>query len=46
MTRGVVLDLDQAGVALPGHSQRVEFNAGPGRLPGEIFSKVYRMALT
>ncbi|EIG60550.1 hypothetical protein ABIB90_001647 [Bradyrhizobium sp. JR4.1] len=46
MTRSVVLDLDQAGLAVPSHSQRVQFDAGPGGLLGEVFSKVFTMALT
>ncbi|SFJ97802.1 hypothetical protein [Bradyrhizobium sp. cf659] len=50
MTRGVLLDLDQAGVTLLGHSQCVQFDAGLGGILGKVFSKVFskvfRMAHT
>jgi hypothetical protein len=45
MMRGVLLDLDQAGVSLLSHYQRVQFDAGPGGILGTVF-KVFRMART
>ncbi|MGY8638073.1 hypothetical protein RAD15_36930 [Bradyrhizobium sp. 14AA] len=39
MTRGVVLDLDQAGLTRLSHSRLAQFNIDPGN----IFGKVFRM---
>lgn len=44
MTRGVVLDLDQFGPPRLSHSRPIEFNVGPGDVPGRIFSKIFRVA--
>jgi hypothetical protein len=38
MTRGVVLDLDQAGLIRLRHSP---FNVEPGGLLGKIFSRIF-----